>query len=84
VNVSSLRFFRLASPVCGPRHNYLTVHAGPTWSCVAVSLSRDVPLPAVEPSRNWARSAYFAFNPAALVGFVLPFAVFPACGSRRL
>jgi len=63
-----------------------TAHAGPTGSCVAVSLWRDVPLPAFNRTLTQLgrTGVSHAGRSGNAPGIFLPFAVFPVRGSRRL
>jgi hypothetical protein len=79
---ASLRFFRLAFTVRSaraPRLIDVTVHTGSRrvirrgLSCARRSATRDV-----EPHTTGPGLAFFAFSPATLMGFWMPFAVFPA------
>lgn len=82
-------FCALRALPCAARAADITVHAGPTGSCVAVSLRRDVPLPVFrrtlsQPGRTPAISLLARGWCGNALGIFAPFAVFPVCGSRRL
>jgi len=72
--------------VCGTRRlGTITVHAGPTGSCVAVSLRRDVPLPVLcrtlsQPGRTPAFRLSRASRAATLMGFSHPSQSSPSAG----
>lgn len=84
---SAFRALRVG-PCAARAAGTITVHAGPTGSCVAVSLRRDVPLPELcrtlsQPGRTPAfRQSRESCGNAH--GIFAPFAVFPVSGSRRL
>lgn len=81
---SAFRALRVG-PCAARAAGTITVHAGPTGSCVAVSLRRDVPLPVLrrtlsQPGRTPALHLSRADRAATLMGFSHPSQCSPSAG----
>jgi len=79
-------FVALCSPCAGPTPSVLLEfhgsHRPGAGDCATVSLSRGVPLPAwPDPATTGPDRALVRRDPATLMGFIVPFAVFPGGGS---
>jgi len=86
ISTPSLRFFRLVCLV-RPAHAarlIVTLHTGPVQVIRhGLSFARRSATRSTEPFHDLAVS-FFSINPATLMGFLVPFAVFPGRGSPHL